>query len=90
MRAAFRAGLDGAGDRTSHAIVVADLVASATLIARLAWLRLDLAALAFRFLNERVSTCCECFDDHRRFPRSRAREGQQIGALEIRPDRSPR
>ena len=77
VRAALLEDLGRAGDLTSDAIVPADLVATATLTARQPGVvaGLDLAALAFRLLDERVATTGERFDGDRIAP------GQNVGTI---------
>lgn len=78
VRAALLEDLGRAGDLTSDAIVPADLVVRAALIARQAGViaGLDLAALAFRLLDEKVTLSCQHFDGDRVAP------GQAIGTVQ--------
>jgi nicotinate-nucleotide pyrophosphorylase (carboxylating) len=77
VRAALLEDLGRAGDLTSDAIVHADLLATATLITRQPGVvaGLDLAALAFRLLDERVTTTRERFDG------DRVAAGQTVGIV---------
>lgn len=78
VRAALLEDFGRAGDLTSDAIVPADLVVRARLTARRPGViaGLDIAALAFRLLDEKVALSCEHVDGDRIAP------GQTIGIVQ--------
>lgn len=78
LRAALLEDFGQAGDLTSDAIVPADLVTRAAFTARQPGViaGLNLAALAFRLLDENVAISCEHFDGDRIAP------GQTIGVVQ--------
>ncbi len=78
VRAALLEDFGRAGDLTSDAIVPADLVVRARLTARRPGViaGLDIAALAFRLLDEKVALSCEHVDGDRIAP------GQIIGIVQ--------
>jgi nicotinate-nucleotide pyrophosphorylase (carboxylating) len=78
VRAALLEDLGQAGDLTSDAIVPATLATRAAFKARQAGViaGLDLASLAFRLLDEKVTISCEHFDGEQ------IRPGQTIGIVQ--------